>query len=98
MSKAANNSDSGTAPTVNGHALDSVQGIIHAFSYLGEEYNKGDIYEISTLHGRDAVAIESRTSRFQHMDKILAVHGRDVLISDITSLSDGRLKIEIVEE
>jgi len=97
MSATEANHGSNGAPTVNGHALDSVEGVRGAFAYLSNDYNDGDIYDISTLDGRDGVAIESRSARFQHMRALLdARDGGYVRLTDIHALQ-GSLRIEVQE-
>lgn len=94
----ATHDDSNDAPIVNGHALDSLEGVMKAFNHLTEEYNDGDMYEISTLSGDDAVAIESRRSSFQHMGRLLDARcGGYVDVPVIKAQRDGTLKIEVHE-
>lgn len=86
------------APTVNGHALDSVDGVRRAFDYLSDDYNDGDIYDISTLDGSDGVKIESRSSRFQHMSSLLDARcAGHIRLTDIHANHEGGLTIEVQE-
>lgn len=99
MSKAEANHDSPIEPpTVNGVALDSIEGVRRAFDYLDDDYNGGDIYKLATLTGNEAVAIESRSPSFQHMSSLMDARcGGFIEIGPITAMNDGRLKIEVHE-
>lgn len=86
------------APTINGHALDSVDGVRKAMSYLKKDYNNGDLYDISTLDGSDAIAIESRTPHFQHMSALMDARcGGYIRIASIRAQNDHTLRIEVTE-
>lgn len=90
--------DGNDAPIVNGHALDSVEGVRKALSYLSNDYNDGDLVDISTLSGDDGVAIKSRHTKFEHLDSLLdAQCGGYINITSIRSQSDQTLRIEVQE-
>jgi len=85
-------------PTVNGIELDSVVGVAHAFEYLRESYNAGDI---AVRDSEDLLIIQSRQSHFEHMDALLRAQKRghisiQLITAGTTAAGDPCLTIEVV--
>lgn len=82
-------------PTVNGAALDSLDGVEDAFGYLGKDYNSGNITR--NLDG-SRVLVTSRRGRFQHIESVLAAHtDGHIRLADLYATGDGRQRLEIAE-
>lgn len=87
--------DDNNVPSVNGHELDSLEGVEAAFEYLTKDYNDGDITR--NLDG-DRVLVTARGARFQHLGHVLEAHeGGHVTLVDAYATHDGRQRIEIAE-
>ena len=85
-------------PTVNGIELDSVVGVAHAFEYLRESYNAGDI---AVRSSEDLVIIQSRGTHFANMDALLQAQKQGHISIQLITAGTNRdgdpcLTIEVV--
>ena len=98
LTKADDLCDKNDAPAVNGVKLDSVVGVAHAFEYLRESYNAGDI---AVRDSEDLLIIQSRQSHFEHMDALLEAQKQghisiQIITAGTTVAGDPCLTIEVV--
>lgn len=87
----ANDDSESNAPVLNGHALDSLDGVEAALGYLKKTYNDGNLVR------RDdgSMIITARGSKFQYMEHFLKAHrDQHINMRDVYS-RNGKMVIEL---